>query len=199
MPVVTVQLWAGRTIEQKRALVRALTDAMVAHAGARPDHLHVVLQEVEKHNWGRAGMLGSDLPAEPAAAAPAQEPPQEPATLGFAHLLLQARELAEAEAFYLDLLRFTVRKRDRLEDGRPLIVTHQGLGITNGGGAANRSGNAAQVEHFAFRVRGVAGLAERARRAGVRVIRELGPGAYGLTVYLADPDGNKIELFEEIA
>jgi 4-oxalocrotonate tautomerase family enzyme len=193
MPVVTVQLWTGRTIEQKRALVRALTDAMVAHAGARPDHLHVVLQEVEKHDWGRAGVLGIDLPAEPAPAVAAPEP----ATLGFAHLLLQARDLGAAEAFYVDLLGFTVRKRDRLEDGRPLTVTHQGLGITNGGAAAGRAGADAQVEHFAFRVRGVAAFAERARRAGVRVIRDLGPGAYGLTVYLADPDGNKIELFED--
>jgi catechol-2,3-dioxygenase len=29
------------------------------------------------------------------------------------------------------------------------------------------------------------------------VIKAPGPGPYGLTVYLADPDGNKIELFSE--
>lgn len=60
MPVVTVQLWDGRTIEQKRALVRALTEAMVEHAGAHPDALHVILQEIPKENWGRAGVLGVD-------------------------------------------------------------------------------------------------------------------------------------------
>ena len=32
MPVVTVQMWTGRTPAQKRALVRAITDAMVEHA-----------------------------------------------------------------------------------------------------------------------------------------------------------------------
>jgi 4-oxalocrotonate tautomerase len=60
MPVVTVQLWAGRSLEQKRRLVAAITEAMVEHAGANPDALHVVLQEIPKENWGLAGMLGVD-------------------------------------------------------------------------------------------------------------------------------------------
>jgi 4-oxalocrotonate tautomerase len=60
MPVVTVQMFEGRTLEQKRKLVKAITDAMVEHADARPDGLHVVLQEVPPENWGRAGVLGSD-------------------------------------------------------------------------------------------------------------------------------------------
>ena len=60
MPVVTVQLWEGRTLEQKRRLVRAITDAMVEHADAKPDGLHVILQEIPKENWARAGVLGVD-------------------------------------------------------------------------------------------------------------------------------------------
>jgi 4-oxalocrotonate tautomerase len=60
MPVVTVQLWEGRTLEQKRALVQAITDAMVEHAGADPSGLHVILQEIPKENWARAGVLGID-------------------------------------------------------------------------------------------------------------------------------------------
>lgn len=60
MPVVTVQLWEGRTVEQKRALVKAITEAMVEHAGAKSDGLHVILQEIPKENWGRAGVLGID-------------------------------------------------------------------------------------------------------------------------------------------
>jgi 4-oxalocrotonate tautomerase len=60
MPVVTVQLWEGRTVAQKRALVKAITDAMVEHAGANPDALHVILQEISRENWGRAGVLGVD-------------------------------------------------------------------------------------------------------------------------------------------
>ena len=60
MPVVTVQLWEGRTVEQKRALVEAITKAMVDHADAKPDGLHVILQEIPRENWGRAGVLGVD-------------------------------------------------------------------------------------------------------------------------------------------
>lgn len=60
MPVVVVELWEGRSVEQKRALCRAITDAMVEHAGASPDALHVIIHEVSKENWARAGVLGID-------------------------------------------------------------------------------------------------------------------------------------------
>jgi ureidoacrylate peracid hydrolase len=111
---------------------------------------------------------------------------------GLHHLLLQTSDLEAAERFFLDLLGFTVRKREAFTDGRPLTVTHQGLGLTNG--APGRPG---PVEHIAFRVSGVRALAERARASGAVILKEPGPGPYGLTVYVADPDGNRIELFAE--
>lgn len=60
MPVVTVEMWAGRTVEQKRRLVRAITDAMIEHADCKPDHLHVIIHDVPKDSWARAGVLGCD-------------------------------------------------------------------------------------------------------------------------------------------
>ena len=60
MPVVTVQLWPGRTREQKRKLVKAITQAMVDHAGAKPTNLHVILQEVPKEDWALAGLMGDE-------------------------------------------------------------------------------------------------------------------------------------------
>lgn len=60
MPFVIVEMWKGRTVEQKRKLVRAITDAMITHAGCKPDHLHVVIHDIEKDSWGRAGVLGID-------------------------------------------------------------------------------------------------------------------------------------------
>jgi len=60
MPVVTVQMWTGRTQLQKKALVRAITDAMVEHAGAKPTNLHVIIHEVPKENWGLAGVMGDE-------------------------------------------------------------------------------------------------------------------------------------------
>lgn len=60
MPFVTVHLWEGRTREQKRALAKAITDAMVEHAGANPEALHVAIQEYSKDNWARNGVLSAD-------------------------------------------------------------------------------------------------------------------------------------------
>lgn len=60
MPFVIVHMWEGRTREQKRALTAAITEAMVTHAQAAPDGLHVVIQEYPKENWARAGVLGVD-------------------------------------------------------------------------------------------------------------------------------------------
>ena len=60
MPVVNVQMFPGRTLDQKRALVRAITDAMVQHAAAKPDALHVIIQEIPKEDWALAGVLGCD-------------------------------------------------------------------------------------------------------------------------------------------
>lgn len=60
MPFVVVNMWEGRSVDQKRELVKAITDAMVEHAGARPDALHVAIQEYPKTNWALAGVLAVD-------------------------------------------------------------------------------------------------------------------------------------------
>ena len=60
MPVVNVQMWPGRTKAQKRALCKAITDAMVQHAGAKPTNLHVIIQEVPREDWALAGVMGDE-------------------------------------------------------------------------------------------------------------------------------------------
>lgn len=60
MPFVHIHMWEGRSVEQKRALTKAVTDAMVAHAEAKPDGLHVAISEYPRENWARAGVLGVD-------------------------------------------------------------------------------------------------------------------------------------------
>ena len=54
-----------------------------------------------------------------------------------------------------------------------------------------------QIDHMAFRVSGVDALAARLKTAGVKFFQDLHDGIYGRTIYVADPDGNKIELYEE--
>ena len=60
MPVVTVQMWTGRTPSQKRALAKAITEAMVKHADCKPTNLHVIIQEVPKEDWALAGVMGDE-------------------------------------------------------------------------------------------------------------------------------------------
>ncbi len=59
MPVVIVEMWAGRTVEQKRALVEGITQAFTK-AGTPAEAVHIVIQDVPKTNWGTGGKLASD-------------------------------------------------------------------------------------------------------------------------------------------
>ncbi len=60
MPLVTVHLLEGRTLEQKRRLVARITDALVEETGARREMVQVRFENVSKQEWGRGGLLGID-------------------------------------------------------------------------------------------------------------------------------------------
>ncbi len=66
MPNIHVQLFAGRTIEQKRALAQALTEATVKVLGGSPAAVEIIFSDVQKHDWATAGELWSDKAAAPA-------------------------------------------------------------------------------------------------------------------------------------
>ena len=59
MPLIQVQMFAGRTPQQKRDLVRALTDAFVEAAGSTPDAVDIILTDVEQSDWAQGGELFS--------------------------------------------------------------------------------------------------------------------------------------------
>lgn len=62
MPVVTVEMWEGRTIEQKKKLVAGITSAMES-IGVRPEAVHIIIKDVPKHNWATGGKLASEPPS----------------------------------------------------------------------------------------------------------------------------------------
>ena len=64
MPMIKVEMFSGRTLEQKRALVRELTDAFVRTAGGTPEAVQIVLRDVEKSDWAGAGVLKSEVKPE---------------------------------------------------------------------------------------------------------------------------------------
>jgi nicotinamidase-related amidase/catechol 2,3-dioxygenase-like lactoylglutathione lyase family enzyme len=107
------------------------------------------------------------------------------------HLLVETADLARAVDFYVEVLGFRIRKREPFRDGRELVVTEQGLGLIEGAAGERRG-----LEHLCFRARGIEALAQRARAGGHRIIRGPAEGPYGYTVYVEDPDGNEVELFD---
>ena len=60
MPIIRVEMFSGRTTEQKRAMVEALTKAFVETAGGNPQSLQIIIDDVDKTNWGTGGQLASD-------------------------------------------------------------------------------------------------------------------------------------------
>ena len=60
MPIIRVEMFPGRTADQKRDLARELTDGFVRACGGPGDRLHVVISEVERENWGVGGELMAD-------------------------------------------------------------------------------------------------------------------------------------------
>ena len=60
MPTIHVELFAGRTLDQKRALALALTEATVKTLGGSPDSIDVIFRDVERHDWATRGQLWSD-------------------------------------------------------------------------------------------------------------------------------------------
>jgi len=60
MPIITVQMWSGRTKAQKSELARAITDAVVTIAHTRAEDTIVIFEDVDRENWAQGGELASD-------------------------------------------------------------------------------------------------------------------------------------------
>jgi 4-oxalocrotonate tautomerase len=60
MPIIRVELWNGRSLEQKRELVKALSETTARIANCSVDSVYVIIDEVAKENWGAGGQLCSD-------------------------------------------------------------------------------------------------------------------------------------------
>lgn len=67
MPTLHVELFAGRTPQQKAELARELTEACVRVLGGSPDGIDVIFTDVQRHDWATGGVLWSDkAPPRPA-------------------------------------------------------------------------------------------------------------------------------------
>ena len=57
MPYINLQITKGASRDQKKKIVEEFTDTLVRVLGKKPEHTHIVIQEIEEEDWGFAGML----------------------------------------------------------------------------------------------------------------------------------------------
>lgn len=55
MPIVRIDMLAGRTLERKAELIRRVTEAVVATLDVQPEQVRVLLSELPPEHWGIGG------------------------------------------------------------------------------------------------------------------------------------------------
>ena len=60
MPTIRVELFEGRTPEQKKNLVQALTQACVDTLGSNPESVDILLYDIKPADWATGGELWSE-------------------------------------------------------------------------------------------------------------------------------------------
>lgn len=60
MPTIRVELMEGRSPEQKKNLVKALTQAVVETLGSKPESVDVLLYDIKRSDWATGGELWSE-------------------------------------------------------------------------------------------------------------------------------------------
>ncbi len=59
MPVVIIEMWEGRTVEQKKKLAEGITLAMT-DLGISREAIQIIIKDNPKHNWAIGGKLASE-------------------------------------------------------------------------------------------------------------------------------------------
>ena len=60
MPIASIKLAKGRTIQQKRELTKAITDSLVSILDVKPEWVSVLFDEYERENLATGGDLHID-------------------------------------------------------------------------------------------------------------------------------------------
>ena len=60
MPTVVVRMLEGRNLDQKRALVKRITEALIEECNAKDDRVSVYIEEFKTENLAHAGVLFVD-------------------------------------------------------------------------------------------------------------------------------------------
>jgi 4-oxalocrotonate tautomerase len=60
MPIIHVHLFEGKTIDQKRKLAVAMTEAVVKSLDTKPESVRILMHDIPRHNLAVAGVLASE-------------------------------------------------------------------------------------------------------------------------------------------
>jgi 4-oxalocrotonate tautomerase len=60
MPIITVKMLAGRTDDQKRAMVKEVTEAVSRTVGAPPENISIIIEEMTHNHYAKSGILHQD-------------------------------------------------------------------------------------------------------------------------------------------
>ncbi|WP_312700396.1 2-hydroxymuconate tautomerase [Sedimentibacter sp.] len=60
MPIVQVEMLKGRTLEQKRDMVKKVTEAISETANCPKDAVKIIIREMDFENFSQGGVLKCD-------------------------------------------------------------------------------------------------------------------------------------------
>ena len=61
MPFIKIDMWEGRSKEEKGKLIRNVTKTVSETLSIPIEHIHMVIKESPKDNWGLNGKQASEI------------------------------------------------------------------------------------------------------------------------------------------
>lgn len=60
MPKVSIEFFKGRTLDQKRAMVKQVTEAISSSIGVKPEVVSITIHEIDGESFAQGGVLSCD-------------------------------------------------------------------------------------------------------------------------------------------
>lgn len=61
MPIVTIELIEGRTVEQKREMAKKITETIKEVTKVKEDSVEIIFHDIKKENYAKGGKLALDI------------------------------------------------------------------------------------------------------------------------------------------
>ena len=60
MPTVSIKMYEGRSLDQKRAMAKKVTEAICETLNVKPEGVNIYIEETKKEHHANAGILAVD-------------------------------------------------------------------------------------------------------------------------------------------